>query len=40
MKARHVNGCCFKETELSDPDKEQDLESGGSKDGAILEKFQ
>lgn len=32
--------CIFKETELSNPDKDQDLESSGSKNGAILEKFQ
>ena len=40
VKARHVDSCSFKEIKLSDPDKDQDLESGGSEDGAILENFQ
>ena len=40
VKVRHVDSCSFKEIKLSDPDKDQDLESGGSEDGAILEKFQ
>lgn len=39
-EARHVDSCIFKETELSNPDKDQDLESSGSEDGAILKKFQ
>ena len=40
VEARQVDSHGFEETELSNLDKDQDLESGGSKNGDIMEKFQ
>ena len=40
VESRQVDSHGFEETELSNPDNDQDLESGGSENGDIMEKFQ